>query len=93
MNILFDAPNGYRCSFFFFPFVMSLTVQIQVIAGYMMIEALNKKGYNAFAFSVPSLDEFVQILGLAAPVFVTMMSKVCYILLGSLAISVSKRLL
>ena len=78
---------------FFFPFVMSLTVQIQVIAGYMMIEALNKKGYNAFAFSVPSLDEFVQILGLAAPVFVTMMSKVCYILLGSLAISVSKRLL
>ena len=92
MNILFDAPNGYRCSLFF-PFVMSLTVQIQVIAGYMMIEALNKKGYNAFAFSVPSLDEFVQILGLAAPVFVTMMSKVCYILLGSLAISVSKRLL
>lgn len=56
----------------------------------MMIEALNKKGYNAFAFSVPSLDEFVQILGLAAPVFVTMMSKVCYILLGSLAISLSK---
>ncbi|XP_034681249.1 protein DETOXIFICATION 46, chloroplastic [Vitis riparia] len=54
------------------------TMVSQVIAGYMMIEALNKKGYNAFAFSVPSLDEFVQILGLAAPVFVTMMSKVAF---------------
>lgn len=51
-------------------------MQIQVVAGYMMIEALNKKGYNAFSFSVPSLDEFMQILGLAGPVFVTMMSKV-----------------
>lgn len=43
-----------------------------------MIEALNKKGYNAFALSVPSPKEFVTILGLAAPVFVTMISKVTF---------------
>lgn len=42
----------------------------------MMIQTLNKKGYNAFAFSIPSGKELLMILGLAAPVFVTMMSKV-----------------
>ena len=42
----------------------------------MMIQTLNKKGYNAFAFSIPSGKELLTILGLAAPVFVTMMSKV-----------------
>lgn len=41
-----------------------------------MIEALNKKGYNGYALSVPSSKEFLTVLGLAAPVFVTMMSKV-----------------
>lgn len=46
----------------------------------MMIEALNKKGYNAFAFSVPTLDEILTIVRLAAPVFVTMMSKVKFLL-------------
>ncbi|KAK4786179.1 hypothetical protein SAY86_002868 [Trapa natans] len=50
----------------------------QVIAAYMMIAALNEKGYNAFAVSVPSADEIVSILGLAAPVFITMMSKVIF---------------
>lgn len=44
----------------------------------MMIETLNKKGYKAFSLTVPSLNELVQIFGLAAPVFVTMMSKVSY---------------
>lgn len=53
-----------------------------------MIETLNKKGYNAFALSVPSPSELLQIFMLAAPVFVTMMSKVCDILLDSLLISV-----
>lgn len=42
----------------------------------MMIAALNIKGYNAFTISIPSFDELQSILGLAAPVFVTMMSKV-----------------
>lgn len=42
----------------------------------MMIEALNKKGYNGFAISVPSPNEFLQIFMLAAPAFVAIMSKV-----------------
>lgn len=58
----------------------------QLIAAYMMIEALNKKGFSAFAISIPSPSEFLQIFAIAAPVFVTMFSKVCYILLDSIAI-------
>lgn len=45
-----------------------------------MIDALSKKGYNGFALSVPSPKELLQIFMLAAPVFVTMMSKVGWIL-------------
>lgn len=41
-----------------------------------MIEALNKKGYNSYAISVPSPKELLTLIGLAAPVLVTMMSKV-----------------
>lgn len=48
----------------------------QVVASYMMIMSLNKKGYNGFALSVPSPSDLLEILGLAAPVFVMMMSKV-----------------
>lgn len=59
----------------------------QLIAAYMMIDALNKKGYSAFSISIPSPKEFLQIFAIAAPVFVTMFSKVCYILLGSIALS------
>ncbi|KAI5314069.1 hypothetical protein L3X38_043245 [Prunus dulcis] len=54
------------------------TMVSQVVAGYMMIEALNKKGYNAYAISVPSPEEFLTVLGLAAPVFVTMISKIAF---------------
>ncbi|XAR59107.1 hypothetical protein NMG60_11014759 [Bertholletia excelsa] len=54
------------------------TMASQVIAGYMMIKSLSKKGYNAFAFSVPSPGELVQTFMLAAPVFTTMMSKVAF---------------
>ncbi|KAI4297658.1 hypothetical protein L6164_037540 [Bauhinia variegata] len=54
------------------------TLVSQIVASYMMIEALNKKGYNAFAMSVPSPSEFLQIFGIAAPVFVTMFSKVAF---------------
>lgn len=42
----------------------------------MMIAALNGKGYNAFTVSIPSYDEFVSIIGIAAPAFITMISKV-----------------
>ncbi|XP_052193099.1 protein DETOXIFICATION 46, chloroplastic-like isoform X2 [Diospyros lotus] len=54
------------------------TMASQVIAGYMMIESLNKKGYNAFYISLPSPSELLQIFMLAAPVFVTMLSKVAF---------------
>lgn len=43
-----------------------------------MLEALNKKGYNAYSISVPSSKELFTILGLAAPVFVTLISKVTF---------------
>lgn len=53
-----------------------------------MIEALNKKGFKAYSISVPSPSELLQIFKLAAPVFVTMMSKVGCISLYSLAVPV-----
>ncbi|XP_060675734.1 protein DETOXIFICATION 47, chloroplastic-like [Ziziphus jujuba] len=46
--------------------------------GYMMINDLNKKEYNAFAISIPSPKELLTIHELAAPVFVTMISKVAF---------------
>uniref|UniRef100_M0ZV28 DNA-damage-inducible protein f n=1 Tax=Solanum tuberosum TaxID=4113 RepID=M0ZV28_SOLTU len=45
---------------------------------YMMIEALNSKGYKGFAISIPSTDELLQIFTIAGPVFLTMMSKVAF---------------
>ncbi|XP_062176441.1 protein DETOXIFICATION 46, chloroplastic-like [Alnus glutinosa] len=54
------------------------TMASQLIAAYMMIEALNKKGFSAFAISIPSPSEFMQIFAIAAPVFVTMFSKVAF---------------
>ncbi|XWS67843.1 hypothetical protein CRYUN_Cryun04dG0039500 [Craigia yunnanensis] len=54
------------------------TMVSQVVAAFMMIEALNKKGYNAFSISIPSLNELLAVLVLAAPVFVTLMSKVAF---------------
>ncbi|WJX51369.1 Protein DETOXIFICATION 46, chloroplastic, variant 2 [Trifolium repens] len=44
------------------------TMASQVVASYMMIQTLNKRGYNAYALSIPSMKEFLTILGLAAPV-------------------------
>lgn len=54
------------------------TMVSQVVAAYMMIKALNKKGYNGFAISIPKPDELLRIFMLAAPVFVTMTSKVAF---------------
>ncbi|KAL1833781.1 hypothetical protein ACET3Z_003432 [Daucus carota] len=54
------------------------TMASQVVAAYMMVEALNNKGYNGFALSVPSFSELQNIYMLAAPVFVLMMSKVAF---------------
>ncbi|KAL7156561.1 hypothetical protein ABFS83_02G018200 [Erythranthe nasuta] len=54
------------------------TMVSQVVAAYMMIEALNKKGYNGFAISIPSRNEFLQIFTLAAPAFVAILSKIVF---------------
>ncbi|KAK7312303.1 hypothetical protein VNO77_36071 [Canavalia gladiata] len=54
------------------------TMIAQVVAAYMMMQTLNMKGYNAFAFSIPSGKELLTILELAAPVFMTLMSKVAF---------------
>ncbi|KAH1224504.1 Protein DETOXIFICATION 46, chloroplastic [Glycine max] len=54
------------------------TMVSQVVASYMMIQNLNMKGYNALAFSIPSGKELLTIFGLAAPVFITLMSKVAF---------------
>ncbi|XP_050231281.1 protein DETOXIFICATION 46, chloroplastic-like [Mercurialis annua] len=54
------------------------TMVSQIIAAYMMIDALNKKGYSAFAITIPTFNELLVIFGLAAPVFVTMVSKVAF---------------
>ncbi|RZC55720.1 hypothetical protein C5167_014577 [Papaver somniferum] len=49
-----------------------------VVAAFMMIGALKNKGYNAFSIAIPSAKELLQIFELAAPVFVTMISKVAF---------------
>ncbi|XP_041998753.1 protein DETOXIFICATION 46, chloroplastic-like [Salvia splendens] len=54
------------------------TMVSQVVASWMMIEALNIKGYNGYSISLPSPDQLLEIFMLAAPVFVTMMSKVMF---------------
>ncbi|KAL5976514.1 Multi antimicrobial extrusion (MATE) [Asimina triloba] len=56
----------------------ALLVASLVIAAFMMIKTLNKTGFSAFNVSVPSLDELLQIVGIAAPVFLTMTSKVAF---------------
>lgn len=70
-----------------FPYICYLFGMCQVVAAYMMIEALNKKGYNGFTLSVPSFSELQHIYSLAAPVFITMTSKVCDILVHSLGLA------
>ncbi|GKV21073.1 hypothetical protein SLEP1_g31094 [Rubroshorea leprosula] len=54
------------------------TVLSQAVAAYMMIDALNRKGYNAFAISIPSPNDLLTIFKLSAPVFIMMMSKVSF---------------
>ncbi|CAK8576615.1 unnamed protein product [Lathyrus sativus] len=54
------------------------TMASQVVASYMMIQEINKRGYNAFAFSIPTTKEFLKILSLAAPIYLTSISKVAF---------------
>ncbi|XP_076935392.1 uncharacterized protein LOC143602023 [Bidens hawaiensis] len=51
------------------------TMVSQVVAGFMMVEALKDKGYNGYVVAAPSANELVQIFKLVAPVFIMMMSK------------------
>lgn len=54
------------------------TMVSQVVAGFMMIEALKDKGFNGYAIAVPTASELLLIFKLAAPVFIMMMSKVAF---------------
>lgn len=54
------------------------TMAAQVVAGFMMIDTLNQNGFRAFSLSVPSFNELLQIFEIAAPVFITMISKVAF---------------
>ncbi|XP_010531468.1 PREDICTED: protein DETOXIFICATION 47, chloroplastic [Tarenaya hassleriana] len=54
------------------------TAVSQIVSAYMMMDSLNKEGYNAFAFAVPSTQELWRISALAAPVLVSIFSKVAF---------------
>ncbi|KAJ6821918.1 protein DETOXIFICATION 46, chloroplastic isoform X1 [Iris pallida] len=54
------------------------TMLAQVVAALMMMSALNQTGFKAFSLSIPSPGELLQIFEIAAPVFVTMTSKVAF---------------
>lgn len=54
------------------------TMFSQYIGGYLMLRSLNRKGYNALALSIPSSKEFAHMIELAAPVLLTMLSKVSF---------------
>ncbi|KAK9677806.1 hypothetical protein RND81_11G168800 [Saponaria officinalis] len=54
------------------------TAASQAVAAYTMVDALNKKGYNGFSLTIPSLAELREIFEIAAPVFITMVSKVTF---------------
>ncbi|KNA15920.1 hypothetical protein SOVF_093980 isoform B [Spinacia oleracea] len=50
----------------------------QIVAAYTMIDALNKKGYNGYSIAAPSLSELQEIFAIAAPIFITIVSKVSF---------------
>uniref|UniRef100_A0A0D9VBI9 Protein DETOXIFICATION n=1 Tax=Leersia perrieri TaxID=77586 RepID=A0A0D9VBI9_9ORYZ len=54
------------------------TMVSQIVAAFMMMQNLNKRGFRAFSFTIPSASELMQIFEIAAPVFVTMTSKVAF---------------
>ncbi|GLJ05797.1 hypothetical protein SUGI_0025560 [Cryptomeria japonica] len=54
------------------------TMLSQFVATILMLGSVNKKGYNAFALSVPSSKDLVQIVQLAAPVFISLISRVFF---------------
>ncbi|ESQ53152.1 hypothetical protein EUTSA_v10024859mg [Eutrema salsugineum] len=54
------------------------TTASQVVSAFMMMDSLNKEGCNAYSFSVPSPQELWKISALAAPVFISIFSKIAF---------------
>ncbi|KAJ0968477.1 hypothetical protein J5N97_025394 [Dioscorea zingiberensis] len=54
------------------------TMLSQVVAAFVMIRTLHKTGVKAFSVSIPSPRELLLIFEIAAPVFITMTSKVAF---------------
>ncbi|CAN8276611.1 unnamed protein product [Cochlearia groenlandica] len=50
----------------------------QVVSAFMMMDSLNKEGYNAYSFAIPSPQELWKISTLAAPVFISIFSKIAF---------------
>ncbi|CAH2075897.1 unnamed protein product [Thlaspi arvense] len=54
------------------------TTASQVVSAFMMMDSLNKEGYNAYSFAVPSPQELWKISAIAAPVFISIFSKIAF---------------
>jgi len=54
------------------------TMASQYVAAYLMMKSLHDRGYNVMAISSPSWKEFVHMVNLAAPILLTMISKVTF---------------
>ncbi|KAK8950817.1 hypothetical protein KSP39_PZI004440 [Platanthera zijinensis] len=54
------------------------TMFSQVVAAIMMMTALNKTGFRVFSVSIPSQKDLFHVYEIAAPVFLTMTSKVAF---------------
>ncbi|KAL8492942.1 hypothetical protein ACS0TY_024228 [Phlomoides rotata] len=65
------------CSIYGYGIARAAWATMESQVAYIMVQALNDKGYNVFTISVPSPRELLEIFMLAAPVFIMMMLKVC----------------
>ncbi|XP_024542883.1 protein DETOXIFICATION 46, chloroplastic [Selaginella moellendorffii] len=54
------------------------TALSQYVAGILMLTSLKAKGYNPLAIVVPSFKDILQMIEIAAPVLMTMLSKICF---------------
>eukprot|EP00250_Pteridium_aquilinum_P005478 c15563_g1_i1 orf=303-2105(-) len=54
------------------------TMFSQCIGGALMLRSLKTKGYNPLALRIPSLEQLSFMVKLAAPVLLTIFSKVCF---------------
>ncbi|EOA16394.1 hypothetical protein CARUB_v10004548mg [Capsella rubella] len=54
------------------------TAASQIVSAFMMMDSLKKEGYNAYSFAIPSPQELWKISSLAAPVFISIFSKIAF---------------